>query len=155
MFNRRNAKNAFSYWVSTNLSRDPAQVWMLSRARWRVEYLFRELKQNLSFGRLPCASKEASDLAVVMPFILYTSLQLDEHIWGKREALSIGGLVHGLRKELTFKSIQNLILLPKEHPKIIRVAARLRSDRARKKPVNIAADRKNHQKTLILQQKAA
>jgi IS4 transposase len=53
VYNRRNGKNAFAYYVSTDLKMIGARIWEITRARWKIEWMFPDLKQNLSFGSLP------------------------------------------------------------------------------------------------------
>lgn len=73
-FNRRNSKSPFGYYATTLRTMPRARVWMLSRARWSIECIFRTCKQYLSFGSLSLKGKEASDLAVSMPLFLYAKL---------------------------------------------------------------------------------
>ena len=64
VYNRKNGIEAFAYYVSTDLSMSGSRIWEITRARWRIECLFRDLKQHLSFGRLPCGGEKAADFAV-------------------------------------------------------------------------------------------
>lgn len=139
MFNRHNGKTAFGYLATTDLSLCAADIWMLSRARWRIEYLFREVKQLLSFGRLPSGSKEAAELSVCLPFILYTSLLLEPELWGRQESHTTGDIVQRIRYQLLMTSIVKLVN-NKNHIVSYRLTARLRKDRVNKKPVNQTAD---------------
>ena len=90
VFNRRNGVKAFAYWATTDLSMNAEQIWEHSRSRWKIECMFRDLKQHLSFGRLPCASEESADLSIYLPLIIYTSLRLDHTNWGCEADQSIG-----------------------------------------------------------------
>ena len=71
VYNRRNSKSPFAYYLSTDRTSTGARCWRLSRARWSIECVFRTCKQNLRFGKLPCASKEAAYLAVELPLYIY------------------------------------------------------------------------------------
>jgi hypothetical protein len=134
VYNRRNGKNAFAYYASTDLSLTGARLWELSRARWKIECLFRDLKQFLSFGRLPSGGKEAADLAVCFPFMIYTSLRLDApEYWGLEKQESIGIMVAKLREKELNRSIA-LITRKPEHYKVIKL--RGRRQRIHKKPVD-------------------
>ena len=83
VYNRRNSHKAFAYYVSTELLISGARMWMLSRARWAIECVFRTVKQCLSFGRLSCQGENASHLAVSMPLYLYGLLRLEKpEFWG-------------------------------------------------------------------------
>ncbi len=59
VYNNKTEKKAFAYYVSTDLSIVGARLWKLSRARWCIECLFRDIKQNLSFGKLPCSGERS------------------------------------------------------------------------------------------------
>jgi hypothetical protein len=135
VYNRRNGAQAFAYWAATDLSMSSAEIWEHSRGRWRIECMFRDLKQHLSFGRLPCASKEAADLSICLPFIIYSSLRLDSTLWGSTAGQSIGKMVASHREqamEQTIEKIQNSW----EKETLTRLKARRRKDRVCKKPVN-------------------
>ena len=54
IFNRKNSRKAFSYYVSTDRTSSGARIWMMSRVRWSIECVFRSCKQSLSFGDLSC-----------------------------------------------------------------------------------------------------
>jgi hypothetical protein len=137
VYNTRRSKEAFAYYVSTDLTIAGARLWEISRARWKIECMFRDLKQNLSFGRLPCQGKEAADLAVCMPFVLYTSLRLESpEYWGLKQKCSVSGMLRQIRERELCKSIDLLACNP-NHPKVLRLKAR--RQRLSCKPVNRAA----------------
>jgi SRSO17 transposase len=54
LYNKRSSRRAFGYFASTDRTMPGATVWKFCRARWAIEVMFRDLKQNLSFGTLPC-----------------------------------------------------------------------------------------------------
>lgn len=89
-----------------------ARLWKLSRARWCIECLFRDLKQNLSFGKLPCGGEGASDLSVCIPLILATSLRLDPEIWSAYSGATIGAKVKQFREKSLKSSIEFIALNP-------------------------------------------
>jgi len=137
VYNTRRSKDAFAYYVSTDLSITGARLWEISRARWKIECMFRDLKQNLSFGRLPCQGKEAADLAVCMPFVLYTSLRLEpSEYWGLKQKGSVSEMLRKIREQELNKSI-NLIAYNPSHAKVLRLKARRQM--LTHKPVNKAA----------------
>jgi hypothetical protein len=115
-----------------------ARVWTLFRARWAIKVLFRDLKQNLSFGTLPCQGKNASDLAVCLPLILVTSLRIRPEIWGMKEGLTIGEMVKRIRTQALDQSIVALAL-PNAGELRERVRSRRSLERVGRKPVNRAA----------------
>jgi hypothetical protein len=115
-----------------------ATVWKIYRARWAIEVLFRDMKQNLSFGSLPCGGENASDLAVCIPFALVVSLRLKPEIWQTEPNRTIGEMIAGIKEKSLDKSIE---LLGFESSKNLRSRVRSRRDPSRfgKKPVNRTA----------------
>lgn len=65
VYNRKDNASPFAYYISTDPSISRARMWMLSRARWSIECIFRTVKQNLSFGSLSCQGENAAHLALV------------------------------------------------------------------------------------------
>jgi hypothetical protein len=128
----------FAYYVSTDRLMTGARLWAISRARWAIEVLFRDLKQNLSFGRLPCKGQQAADLAVCLPLALYVSLK-DEasEVWGTTltGGASLGALVRSLRQRMLDRSIA-LIAGNPGHGVVERLRARRCVERLTRKPRN-------------------
>lgn len=132
---------AFAYYVSTDRLMTGAKLWALSRARWAIEVLFRDLKQNLSFGRLACVGQQAADLAVCLPLALYASLKDESsEVWGStvRTDASLGSLVQSLRQRMLDASI-NLIAANPGHRTVERLRARRCAERLTQKPRDKAA----------------
>ena len=141
VYNALNLNDAFAYYASTDLSLTGARLWELSRARWKIECLFRDLKQFLSFGRMPSGSKEAADLAVCLPFIIYTSLRLDPpEYWSLEKHETIGKMCQRLRELELSRSIELLTANP-THYKVCKLRARRK--RIHEKPVDTCAGRKS------------
>ena len=109
LYNKRSSSRAFGYFASTDRTMPGATVWKIYRARWAIEVLFRDLKQNLSFGTLRCGGENASDLAVCMPFAIITSLRLKPEIWQIEAELTIGQSITRI-KERVFSRFIILIL---------------------------------------------
>lgn len=138
VYNHRDDKEAFAYYVSTNRTMSGAELWALARSRWAIEVLFRDMKQNLAFGRLPCTGKEAADLAVCVPFALVVSLRLDDpEIWGLRgsEGDALGTKLAKIR-QAGFDKALNVIVLNPKHAMVERLRARRQAARLNRKPVN-------------------
>ena len=115
VYNHRLDKDAFAYYISTNRSLSGAELWALARSRWAIEVLFRDMKQNLSFGRLPCTGEEAADLAVCVPFALIVSLRLDDpEIWQLSDAGndSIGTKIGRIREQSLNKALTLIAFNP-------------------------------------------
>lgn len=137
VFNNKNDKAAFAYYVSTDESVVGVRLWKLSRARWCIECLFRDLKQNLSFGRLPCGGEGASDLSVCIPLILAASLRLDNEIWNTYSGATIGTKVKQFREESLKSSIDFIARNPKNF-KVVQFNSR--RSHVNKKPTNSPAE---------------
>lgn len=148
VYNNRRDKNAFAYYISTNRSMSGAELWALARSRWAIEVMFRDLKQNLAFGRLPCTGKEAADLAVCVPLALIVSLRLDDPaVWGLDKANddAIGTMITKVREANLNKAIILISSNPK-HRIVERLRARRQAERINQKPVNkTAASRGAHE----------
>lgn len=139
VFNRRNGAKAFAFWSSTNLELPAEKIWELSRGRWKIECLFRDLKQHLSFGRLPVGSEDGANISICIPFILYTSLRQDPEKWGCQVGQSIGAMVGFVREESLENAIENLVMFPVSKRSRL-LYSRRRKDRSCKKPVNQSAE---------------
>lgn len=135
VYNKRSSRQAFGYFASTDRTMPGATVWKIYRARWAIEVLFRDLKQNLSFGTLPCGGENASDLAVCMPFAIITSLRLKANSWQIEEGLTIGKSIAIIKERVLRRSID---LIGLESSKALRTRIRARRDPSRfgQKPVD-------------------
>jgi hypothetical protein len=138
VYNRRKSTKAFAYYCSTDRTMPGATVWKIFRSRWCIEVLFRDLKQNLSFGKLPCTGKNASDLAVCLPLILIVSLRLRPELWGQAENRTIGVMIRDIKSRTLSSSIEALSLEGAGKLRS-RVLARRDGSRLVKKPTNQAA----------------
>ena len=140
VYNRMNGVDAFAYYATTNLSLSGEKLWQLSRARWCIECLFRDLKQNLSLGCLPCGGESGADLAVCLPLILVTSMRLEgSATWKADDHSTIGKMLQTQREKALSDSIDLIIHNPK-HGKIQRMAAR--RSKIRSKPTNLCGTKK-------------
>ena len=134
MFNEINDKKAFGYYLSTDAAIAGAQLWRLSRMRWKIECMFRDLKQNLAFGRLPCSGKEGSDLSVCIPILLITSLRLVED--QKCKGSTIGTRILELR-ESEFRRGLSMIERDPDNKSVVKFFAR--RSKINEKPTDKAA----------------
>jgi IS4 transposase len=66
-------KKPFAFYASSDTTISGTKIWEYSRARWAIEKLFRDLKQNLSFGTLATRKKGKSDGVVVLRLSPLTS----------------------------------------------------------------------------------
>lgn len=138
VYNHRRDTKAFAYYLSTNRSMSGAELWALARSRWAIECFFRDVKQNLAFGRLPCSGREAADLAVCVPMALVVSLRLDDpEVWGLKgsEGDALGTKIAKIRAA-DFEKALNLITLNPGHDVVERLRARRQKERLSRKPTN-------------------
>lgn len=136
VYNRRNSTNAFAYYASTNQAMSRARIWMLSRARWSIECIFRTVKQCLSFGRLSCGGESAAHLAVGMPFYLYALLQLEPpQFWGLTEKESPDRMLAKIAEQGLQKSMDIMLGNP-EHPRLKILRTRRDVKNVSRKPTN-------------------
>ena len=141
VYNHKGDKTHFATYVTNSLKMEGWFLYELSRKRWLQEELFRNLKQNFSFGRLACISKEGADLSVCLPFALIISLQLFPHEWSQENvsSLTIGTRVAKTKAENFQNSLNRFIQNP-QHPLMGIIKARQHLSRIHKKPVNSVAD---------------
>jgi len=141
MYNHISDSKHFAIYVTNDLKMEAWFLYELSRKRWLQEELFRNLKQNFSFGRLACTGKEGADLSICLPFALIVSLQLFPHEWGQENvsSLTIGTRIEKIKSENFQKSLNVLVSNP-VHPTIEILKSRRHISRIHKKPVNSIAD---------------
>ncbi len=143
VYNRFNGKKAFGYYCSTDLTMSGERIWELSRARWKIEVMFRDLKQHLSFGKLPCCTEAAAHLAVCLPFMLYVELRLNvpKETMNNKATSTIGDQVDRLREKSLMQSITMLIDTPPHFKTVVtKLRSRRQSSRLNRKPVDQSAE---------------
>jgi hypothetical protein len=141
VYNRRNSVSAFAYYASTDRSLSRARIWMLSRARWAIECIFRTVKQWLSFGRLSCKGENAAHLAVAMPFYIYALLRLEPPtFWGLEEVESPDRML-GKIQEKSFEKALDIMLSNPSHPRVQVLRQRRSVKNVNRKPVTGPAGR--------------
>jgi hypothetical protein len=147
VYNDRRVGTPFAYHLSTDRLMSGARLWLLGRARWNIEDMFRDLKQNLSFGRLPCKGKTGSDLAVAIPFAILASLRLEPELWGldANDRRTIGAKVAEIRERVLTSAVDVVVGRPgsalvkrlrarraasilKQNPRVKPAASRVRSE---------------------------
>jgi hypothetical protein len=134
VYNRLNGVNAFAYYATTDLTMSGERLWQYSRARWSIECLFRDLKQNLSFGCIPCGGEPGADLAVCIPLMLITSIRLDSSaIWKNDKSITVGKTLSQLKERALLTSIEFLLNNP-SHEKV--KVFRARRSNIGAKPIN-------------------
>ena len=135
VFKHSNSKKPEAIYATTDLTLDGAHIWKAGRERWNIESTFRDLKQNLFFGRLSLQGQVGADLAICLPMVLYSSLQMDA-FWGEfPENYTLGQKIESIRKRELIKSTEFI----KKNPKSRKIDLYLnRNSRIKRKPVNQA-----------------
>jgi len=135
------SQNAFAFYISNNLNYSAYDIWCLSRDRWKIEELFRDLKQNLSWGSLPCFIEGAFELSICIPFAIVASLRIDAEKWNHENALShqIGKMLKKIREE-NFQTAIGIVLHQPNNVKIQILKNRRQKNRLTRKPTNISAE---------------
>jgi len=130
---------AFAYYITNNLNLSAENMWFLSRDRWRIEQLFRDLKQNLSWGSLPCCTEGAFEMSICIPFAIIASLRINAEKWNHENTLSnqIGNMLRKIREE-NFQTAISFIMNTPKHPKVILLKNRRHINRLTKKPRNLS-----------------
>ena len=139
VYNRINGANPFAIYATTGLSMTGARLWKLSRARWSIESLFRNLKQSLGFGSLTAGGEGGAHMAVCLPLILATSIVLDaSETWGSTGRKTLGTIVKKQR-EVSFGKAIDLVT---NNPKSTRLQKlRARRKNPNQKPTNISGEK--------------
>lgn len=137
VFNRKNGSVPFGFYASTDMSISPERIWFISRARWKIECMFRDLKQHLGFGRISTSFDSVNDLAVVIPFVILTQFRLNPGAYGLKDGETISSCVKTLKKRREDKTID--ILLARAEQDKLELLRRRRS-RINQKPVSQAAE---------------
>lgn len=140
VYNRINGAKPFAIYATTDLSMSGAKLWKLSRARWSIECLFRNLKQSLSFGDLTAGGEGGAHLAVCLPLILATSIGLDaSETWGSTGSETLGTIVKKQRESALSKAIEVMINNSKSL-RLIRLQARRKNPN--QKPTTFSGEKK-------------
>lgn len=139
IYNRINGANPFAIYATTDLSMTGARLWKLSRARWSIECLFRNLKQSLGFGGLTAGGEGGAHMAVCLPLILATSIGLDaSEIWDSTGCETLGTIVKKQR-EASFNKAIDLVINNHKSPRLQRMRARRKNPN--QKPTNISGEK--------------
>jgi hypothetical protein len=107
-FNRKNGKDAFAYYASTDRCMPGAKVWEIFRGRWNIECLFHDLKSHLNFGRLSVSDDKANELAFVIPFVIITYCRLNPGAFGLQQNMTVKGMIKTLKTEQEFLTLDRM-----------------------------------------------
>ena len=139
VYNRSSDADFFAVYLSNDLRLSGADLWTYSRARWRIEEMFRILKQNLGFLSMPLSGKQACFANICLPFLVLCSIYCEPELWNGSEKYSVG------RSLRIFKETQTNFLLDElcsgsKRTSICYFRARRKLHQNRNKPVNPTAD---------------
>ena len=141
VFNTPYGNSGFGCYLTTDMNADGETLWFMSRIRWFIECMFRDLKQTFAFGKLPGTSKPDADLTVCIPFALLVHLRLSQVVKSDKSESrleTIGTMVEKIRENALNKSLH--LLSNSQNPIVKeRVRARRSQERIHKKPVNTVA----------------
>ena len=138
-FNRKNGKDAFAFYATTDRQMPGARVWKIFRDRWKIECLFYDLKNHLNFGQLSTSKDKVNELAIVIPFVLITYFRLNPGMFNFKSNQTISHMLRSLMTEN-----QNLFLeqiLSGHYTQKIE-SLRIRRSRINKKPIVQAVEKK-------------
>jgi hypothetical protein len=138
MYNHAAEKRPFAFYATNGLAKSGAWQWQMARWRWNIEVLFRDLKQNLAWGKLAIESHIGCDAFIVIPFLIVAYLRLDVDLEGKR---TIGEMLAESKQASLLRSIEFIRKNPK-HGLYRKFKARMNPARACKKPVDSVAEEK-------------
>lgn len=131
-FNRKNGKNAFAYYASTDRTMSGAQIWKIFRDRWSIECLFHDLKGYLNFGRLSVSDNEANKLAFVIPFVIISYLRINPGAFGLDNNMTVKGMIKTLKMKHEMSTLD--LIQNGKHSSLLE-KIKIRQRRINKKPV--------------------
>jgi hypothetical protein len=139
VYNKPYGKNYFGIYVTNDTQMSCSEIWRYSRSRWCIEVLFRVLKQNLSFSKLPTTGRKASYATICIPFAIYVKILFSKSKWSKRNNVTLDSIIKELKESAFEKSIENLTK-KKRSRKILILKVRREVSRNNKKPINPTAN---------------
>ena len=139
IYNYQSEKEAFAYYFTNDISKSGAWLWKMSRLRWNIEVLFRDLKQNLDWGNFSSHEESGAYLFLIIPFLIVVHLRIEKHNYKTKEDTSIGAMVSRIQHDETIRTI-DFILNNRCHFLIEKLRNRLDPKFANRKPANMAAE---------------
>jgi len=139
VYNYPNEKEAFAYYVTNDISKSGVWLWKVSRLRWNIEVLFRDLKQNLAWGNLAGHEESVSYSSLMFPLLIVVHLRLLDHGYKANEYTSLGTMVSKILQEEALRGVDFITNNPK-HSMIALLRNRLDPKFANKKPANMPAE---------------
>jgi hypothetical protein len=137
VYNHPAEKNPFAFYATNDITKSGVWQSQMARWRWNIEVLFRDLKQNLGWGKLACQSHVGCDAFIVIPFLIVAYIRLDVDPDGKR---TIGEML-GESKQASLLHSLDFILANPNHGLLKKFKARMAPERACRKPVDSVAEK--------------
>jgi hypothetical protein len=108
VYNHSANKSAFAYYASNSLSISGAKIWELSRARWTIESLFRDLKHHLGFGDWSVSNFNDCNLSICIPLILAAFIRMFPEKLGLEKDTSITAGIAIIRQQEKMAFLKSL-----------------------------------------------
>lgn len=136
VYNNFDDGKGFRYYATNDLSRAGVWLWKMSRGRWNIEVMFRDLKQHLAFGKFAAKTPFGVNMSLVIPILVMGHLRRHDY------TTPIATL---LERERQKESVRNIFSTSTElgFRRLNIVKNRLDPARANKKPVSTAAEKEN------------
>ena len=142
VYNHPSEKEAFAYYFTNDISKSGVWLWKMSRLRWNIEVLFRDLKQNLDWGNFAGHDESVAYSSLIFPLLIVVHLRLTNHHYRTKESTPLGTMVSRIMQEETLRTVDFIRDNPK-HFRIELLHNRLNPKFANRKPANmVAEDRK-------------
>lgn len=144
VFNRRLGYDVYGYFLTTDMQASSEKIWTMSRLRWSIEVLFRDLKQNFALGKLPGRSRADAEVSICIPFALVIHIRLSQmaenQVESEPQLETVGAYAKRLREE-SFSATIHKLCVSNQKKFRERVVARRSEERINRKPVNTGAGR--------------
>jgi hypothetical protein len=151
VFNARVGMDVYGYFLTTDRHAGGAKIWLMSRARWAIECMFRDLKQEFALGKLPGRSRADAEISICIPFAIYIHVRLQQTADKESRCLArletVGVFTYKLKETCLQKSIRTLTNT-NNRDLLNRIRARRSIDGIRYKPVNARAGTHQEQKVV-------
>jgi hypothetical protein len=142
VYNKSYGKDYFGIYVTNNLKMSCAEIYSLSRSRWRIEEFFRCIKQNLGFLKIPTTNKESSYASISISFAIYVKIILSKYGSSEKISTTLDSMIKGI-KESAFEKSLNDFSNKKLQKRILTLKIRRNPSRNNKKPINPTANELN------------
>lgn len=108
MYNHSANKSAFAFYASSDVSLSGAKIWELSRARWAIESMFRDLKYHLGFGDWCVSNLSDCNLSICVPLIIASFIRIFPKKINLEKGTSITGGIAVIRQQEKIAFLKSL-----------------------------------------------